>query len=54
MCVGRTGASVVGLPVFAGETTTTSAFARFPVAGSACGPERTVFFCCLGYLHSAV
>ena len=43
MCVGRTGASVVGLPVLARGLTTTSAFARFPVVGSACGPERTVF-----------
>ena len=34
---------MAGLPVLAGGITTTSAFARFPVAGSACGPERTVF-----------
>ena len=44
MHVGRTGASVVGLPVLAGGTTTTSAFAIFPIVGSASGPERAVFF----------
>ena len=43
MCVGRTGASVAGLPVLAGGMTTMSAFVIFPLVGSASGPERVVF-----------
>ena len=43
MCVGRTGTSVVGLPVLAGGMTILSAFAIFPIVGSASGPKRAVF-----------
>ena len=53
MCVGRTGASVAGVPVLAGGMTTLSAFAIFPIAGYASGPERADFLC-FGCLHSAV